>query len=195
MPASREEIAAAFGELALRYGYRRASVDDVARALHISKQTIYEHFGTKKGLYRASVELWATQQRRSVEARLTETSALGRIVEVTRIAFDDARRGFEANPRQGAGEPPEIVAEVNSRVFGPMVRDLIAQGNEAGEFHVEDPEMTAAFAMAIGMEAVRMLRADPSSTAPEAALDALRRLVAGGAKQKEALKMKRGKSR
>ncbi|MBN1322273.1 MAG: TetR/AcrR family transcriptional regulator [Thermoleophilia bacterium] len=185
MPASKEEIAAAFGELALRYGYRRASVDDVARALHISKQTIYEHFGSKEGLYRASVELWATQQRQSVEARLTETSALGRIVEVTKIAFADARRGFEANPHQEAGEPPEIVAEVNARVFGPMVQDLIVQGNQAGEFHVDDPETTAAFAMAIGMEAVRMLRADPSSTAPEAAVDALRRLVAGGVERKK----------
>lgn len=179
MPATRDEIAGAFSELALRYGYRRASVDDLARALHISKQTIYEHFGTKKDLYRASVELWAMQQREHVESVLAETSALGRIVEVTGIAFADARRGFEANPSQDPSEPPEIVAEVNARVFGPMVQGLIVQGNEAGELHVDDPEMTAAFAMAIGTEAIRMMRADPSSRAPEAALNAIRRLVAG----------------
>jgi len=179
MPATKDAIAATFGELALRYGYRRASVDDVARALHISKQTIYQYFGTKEGLYCASVELWATQQRQRVESLLTETTALGRITEVTVVAFADARRGFEANPYQDATGPPEIVAEVNARVFGPMVQGLIVQGNEAGELHVEDPEMTAAFAMAIGMEAIRMMRADPSSRAPEAALDAMRRLVAG----------------
>jgi AcrR family transcriptional regulator len=179
MPATRDEIAAAFGELAMRYGYGRASVDDLARLLHISKQTIYEQFGTKKDLYRASVELWATQQRQHVESLLTETTALGRMIEVTRIAFADARRGFAANPYQDATEPPEIVAEVNARVFGPLVQDLIVQGNEAGEFSVEDPEMMAVFAMAIGTEAIRMLRADPSSRAPEAALDAMRRLVAG----------------
>jgi len=179
MPATKDEIAAAFGELALRYGYRRASVDDLARALHISKQTIYEHFGTKESIYRASVELWAMQQRQRVESLLTETSALGRIVEVTRIAFADARRGFEANPYRDASGPPEIVAEVNARVFGPMVQGLIVQGNEAGELHVEDPEMTAVFAMAIGTEAIRMMRDDPSSRAPEAALDAMPRLVAG----------------
>jgi len=182
MPATRDQIAATFGELAMRYGYRRASVDDVARSLHISKQTIYEYFPTKEDLYRASVELWATQQRQRVEARLTETSALGRIVEVTKIAFDDARRGFEANPYQEATEPPEIVNEVNARVFGPMVQALIEQGNESGEFHVEDPATTTVFAMAIGTEAIRLLRNDPSSRAPEAALDAIRRLIAGGSK-------------
>jgi TetR/AcrR family transcriptional repressor of mexJK operon len=179
MPATKDEIARTFGELALRYGYRRASVDDVARALHISKQTIYEYFGSKEGLYRASVELWATRQRQRVESLITETSALGRITEVTSIAFADARRGFEANPHQDATEPPEIVAEVNARVFGPMVRDLIVRGNETGELQVEDPEMTAAFAMAIGTEAIRMMRDDPSIRVPEAALDTIRRLVAG----------------
>jgi TetR/AcrR family transcriptional regulator, mexJK operon transcriptional repressor len=179
MPATGDEIAATFGELALRYGYRRASIDDVARALRVSKQTIYEHFGSKEGLYRASVELWATQQRQRVESLLTETSALGRITEVTEIAFADARRGFEANPYRDATEPPEIVAEVNARVFGPMVQGLIVRGNDTGELRVEDPEMTAVFAMAIGTEAVRMMRNDPSSRAPEAALDAMRRLVAG----------------
>lgn len=179
MPATEDEIAASFGEQAARYGYRRASVDDVARALHISKQTIYEHFGSKEGLYRASVELWATQQRQRVESLLTETSALGRITEVTALAFADARRGFAANPHQDATEPPEIVAEVNARVFGPMVQGLIVQGNESGELHVQDPEMTAVFAMAIGTEAVRLLRHDLSSRAPQAALEALRRLVGG----------------
>jgi AcrR family transcriptional regulator len=179
MPATRDEIAATFGGQALRFGYRRASVDDVARALHISKQTIYEHFGTKEGLYRASVELWATQQRQRVESLLTETSALGRITEATTIAFADARRSFEANPYGDATEPPEIVAEVNARVFGPMIRDLIVQGNETGELHVKDPETTAALAVAMGVEAVRMMRDDPSGRTQEAALEAMRRLVAG----------------
>lgn len=179
MPATREEIAATYGELVLRYGYRRASVDDLARALRISKQTIYEYFGTKEGLYRASVELWATQQRQRVESLVTATSALGRISEVTAIAFADARRGFAANPYSDATEPSEIVDEVNAQVFGPMLRDLIVRGNETGELQVKDPEMAAAFAVAIGTEAVRMMRDDPSSRPEEAALDAMRRLVAG----------------
>src|SRR5512143_3121595 len=96
MPATKDEIAATFGELVLRFGFRRASVDDVARTLHISKQTIYEHFRTKKDLYRYSVELWAREQRARVESLLRERSALGRIAEATAIAFADARRGLTA---------------------------------------------------------------------------------------------------
>lgn len=183
MPATRDEIAASFGEQALRFGYRRASVDDVARSLHVSKQTIYQYFPTKKDLYRAAVELWATQQRQHVESMLTAPDALGRIVQATEIAFADARRGLEATPYR-PGPESEMAAEVNVRVFGPMVRDLIIQGNESGELDVDDPDMTAAFAVAVGMEAVRLMSEDPSSRAPAAALDAVRRLIAGGSTNK-----------
>jgi AcrR family transcriptional regulator len=179
MSATKDEIARTFSALVTRFGYRRTSVEDVARALHISKKTIYDFFSSKEDLYRYAIELWAKEQRARVESLLTEPTALGRIAQATSIAFADARRGFEANPLGDDTESPEIVAEVNTKVFGPIIRDLIVQGNATGEFAVADPERTAAFGVAIGVEAVRMLREDPSSHAEEAALDAMRRLVAG----------------
>ncbi|MDI6901721.1 MAG: helix-turn-helix domain-containing protein [Anaerosomatales bacterium] len=181
MPATKDEIATEFRAQVLRYGYRRAAVEDVARSLRISKKTIYDFFRSKEDLYRYAIELWATEQRRAVESMLTETTALGRIEQATAIAFAEARRGFEANPFQDATEPPEIVDEVNARVFGPMIRDLLAQGVESGEFSIPDVDMTTAFAVAIGTEAVRMLGDDPAGHAEEAALDAIRRLVGGTA--------------
>ena len=62
-----------------------------------------------------------------------------------------------------------------------MLCDLIEQGNASGELHVDDPEMTAAFLVAIGTEAVRRLRDDPASDAEAAALAAVRRLLVGAA--------------
>lgn len=173
MPATRDEIAVEFRRLVLRYGYRRAAVEDVARVLRISKKTIYEAFPSKEDLYRYAIELWATEQRRHVESMLTETTALGRVAQVTSIAFADARRGFATNPYQDSSEPPEILAQV----FGPMIRDLLVQGNASGELRVVDPDMTAAFFVAIGTEAVRMFREDPSCHPEEAAIDAIRRLA------------------
>jgi AcrR family transcriptional regulator len=179
MPATKDEIAVEFRKVVLRHGFRRAAVEDVARSLRISKKTIYDFFGSKEDLYGYAVELWAAEQRRHVESMLTETTALGRITQVTSIAFADARRGFASNPHDDATEPPEILARVNARVFKPMIRDLLMQGNASGELCVEDPDMTAAFFVAIGTEAVRMLREDPSSRPEGAALDAIRRLVPG----------------
>jgi hypothetical protein len=82
-------------------------------------------------------------------------------------------------------EPPELQQEVNARVFRPMIRDLLEEGVAAGEFRVADPEVTAAFCMAMGMEAVRMIREDLHCR-PEAALqEALRRLVTDGGEEGE----------
>lgn len=180
MPATKDEIAKKFSELAFRFGYRRTAVEDVARELHISKKTIYDHFSSKDDLLHYALELGAREQRARVESLLTQTTVLGRMQQVVGIALADARRFFESRPHEEMVEPPEIQAQVNALVFGPMVRDLLVEGVVTGEFDMPDPDATAAFAVAMGVEAVRMIRDDPSSHPEAALLDALRRLVAAG---------------
>ena len=179
MPASKDEIALSFMALAVRYGFRRTSVEDVARALRISKKTIYEHFAGKQEMLEYALELAALEQRRRVESLLTETTALGRALQVTRIALTDARTGFAQNPGVELVDP-EMQAQVNDRVYGPMVRSLLEQGVSAGEFDVADADQSSRFVQAIGMEAVRQIHDDPESTPEEAAVEAIRRLIVGG---------------
>jgi len=178
MPASRDEIAATFMGLAFRYGFKRTSVEDVAKALRISKKTIYEAFPGKEAMLEYALELAALEQRRSVEARLTETSALGRALEIVRMALADARAGFAANPKVELVDP-ELQAAVNDRVYGPMVRDLLESGVAAGAFQIADVEMMSRFVMAIGMEAVRQIHDDPESRPEKAAVEAVRRMIVG----------------
>ena len=179
MPASKDEIALTFMGLAVRYGFRRTAVEDVARALRISKKTIYEYFPSKEALVEHALELGALQQRQRVESLLTEPTALGRALQVTRIALADAREGFSQNPGVELVEPPQIQTRVNDRVYGPMVRDLLAQGVAAGEFEVADIDLTSRFVQAIGMEAVRQIHDDPESRPEEATVQAIHRLITG----------------
>jgi AcrR family transcriptional regulator len=178
MPASRDEIASTFMGLAFRYGFKRTSVEDVAKALRISKKTIYEAFPSKEAILEYALELTALEQRRSVEARLTETSALGRALETVRMALADARAGFAASPALDLVDP-DLQAQVNDRVYGPMVRDLLESGVAAGAFQIADVEMTSRFVQAIGMEAVRQIHDDPESRPEEAAVEAVRRMIVG----------------
>ncbi len=178
MPASRDEIAATFMGLAFRYGFKCTSVEDVAKALRISKKTIYEAFPAKEAMLEYALELAALEQRGSVEARLTETSALGRALEAVRMALADARAGFAASPTVELVDP-ELQAAVNDRVYGPLVRDLLESGVAAGAFQIVDVEMTSRFVMAIGMEAVRQIHDDPEGRPEEAAAEAVRRMIVG----------------
>ena len=179
MPATKEEIAQAFMILAFRYGFRRTTIEDVAKSLHISKKTVYEHFAGKEDLLEYAVELAAAEQRRRVESRLTSLTALDRVGQVIDIALADVRAFFDSSPHPEMVEPPEVTARVNAHVYAPMVRDLLVAGARNGEFAVDDPDTTAAFIVAIGMEAVRMIREDRSSRPETAMRRAVRRIVAG----------------
>ena len=192
MPANKDEIALTFMALAVRFGFRRTSVEDVARALKISKKTIYEHFASKDELLEYALELAALEQRSRVQSLLTETTALGRALQITRIALADARAAFARNPAIELVDP-DIQAQVNDRVYGPMVRDLLEQGVAAGEFAVADPGQTSRFVQAIGMEAVRQIHDDPKSRPEEATVEAVRRLITGAGDERA--KPKRAKKR
>lgn len=53
--AKRRAIVVAAGDLFLTKGFERASMDDVAKAAGVSKQTVYSHFQTKERLYAAVI--------------------------------------------------------------------------------------------------------------------------------------------
>jgi AcrR family transcriptional regulator len=54
--SSRERILDAAMEIFARYGYRRASMDQVAEAAGLTRQAVYHHFPGKEALFRAGVE-------------------------------------------------------------------------------------------------------------------------------------------
>lgn len=158
MPTTKDEIARCFMGQVARFGYRRSSVDDVARLLRVSKKTIYGHFPGKEALYDYAVAQWAVEQRARVETLMTETTPTGRLREMVGFAFADAARGFAAtSPGEAWTQPPELFARANEHVFAPWIRDVIVAGNEAGEFDVADPDLTTAFCMAVAVEGMRQL--------------------------------------
>ncbi len=144
MPATRDDIARQFMALAFRYGYRRTSIDDVARSLRISKATVCDHFPSKEALLGEAVAA-ARAQRASVEGRLIVTTAVVRVNQVIRAALADVRAFDASNPHPEMTEPAEMTARVNAEVYTPMVREIVEVGVATGELDVPDAEMTAAF--------------------------------------------------
>src|SRR3954470_9896043 len=65
--ARRERILAVALEVFGRYGFRKASMDEIARSADISRQGLYLHFANKDALFRAAV-------RRELDTALGEVS-------------------------------------------------------------------------------------------------------------------------
>lgn len=53
-PRRRELVEAAF-TVFTRYGFRKTSMEEVARAAHVSRQALYLHFASKEALFRATL--------------------------------------------------------------------------------------------------------------------------------------------
>lgn len=71
--ARREAILQAALGVFLRYGYKKTSMDDLARAAGMSRQGLYLNFPTKDVLFQESVTYLLTQSRATARAALART--------------------------------------------------------------------------------------------------------------------------
>ncbi len=87
----------------LRYGFRKTSMDDVARAAGLSRQGLYLYFSSKEVLFRAGLTL-----------------ILDRSLDAGKAALDDESRGIE----------DRLLAAVDA-MFGQHVETLGAASHQA----------------------------------------------------------------
>src|SRR5262245_35993053 len=70
--ARMDRVLDAAGELLLRWGYQRVTIDEIARHAGIGKGTVYLHFPNKEALF---LTLLLRAQRRSIAGILDEVTA------------------------------------------------------------------------------------------------------------------------
>jgi TetR/AcrR family transcriptional regulator of autoinduction and epiphytic fitness len=75
----REQVLSVALEVFGRYGFRKTSLDEVARSADISRQGLYLYFASKEALFRAAV-------RQELDAALTEAS---RCLDEEDVALED----------------------------------------------------------------------------------------------------------
>lgn len=115
----RDRILDAAGETFIRYGFRKTSMDDVARAAGISRQSLYAYFPTKEALFRDVVEHLVAATREAGRAALAredldlEARLLDSFDAMYGTALDDA----------GSGHLNELFAAAE-QLIGDVVRNL-----------------------------------------------------------------------
>jgi AcrR family transcriptional regulator len=109
----------------LRFGFRKTSMDEVARAANVSRQGLYFHFATKEELFRASVEHFLHTGLAATAAALADPDLP---LEKRLVAAFDAWAGRFV----GALGPnaADLATAVNEQV-GPMIAESEEQFVEA----------------------------------------------------------------
>ncbi len=175
MSSTQQQIADAFRRRMEDVGYRGTTLDDVARALRISKKTIYVHFGGKREIYAYLVERQAAQEKARLAAMLAAlpTNA-ARIEAAVRIVIDMGRRHVEQTGREEWFAQYEVAADAFRKANGDLVRELVQAGMDSGEFPPGDARLVEQMVTAMVVEYLLIVRDDPSYDKDE---DLLARII------------------
>jgi AcrR family transcriptional regulator len=117
--ARRAAIVEAARGVFLRYGYRKTSMDDIARAAGLSRQGLYLHFATKELLFEAVVRQVLAATRAASQSALARTDLP---VDERLLAAFTALHG-EVIGRQGVEHLDELLATAE-QLLGPVVEEL-----------------------------------------------------------------------
>ncbi|MFN3521352.1 MAG: TetR/AcrR family transcriptional regulator [Phenylobacterium sp.] len=183
--AKREAILNAAGAVLSERGMA-ASMAEVARRAGVSKQTIYNHFGSKAEL----VSALSQRRTREMTAPLETPEAAGhpqdalagfaRSLLTTAVAANSV--AFMRMVIQGAADMPELARalyEAGPRASRARLADYLAAEHAAGRLEVPDPPQAAEFfgGMALGSyQMAGLLGAD--RTLDDAAIEAIAREAA-----------------
>ena len=171
-----ESRRAAILDAALRvfgqYGYRRASIDDIAREAAIAKGTIYLSFAGKEEVFRALSQRLAQRMLAGAEAaRHRPGTTVDKLTAMHAAWFGTYAETISRSPHAAEllDAKHRLSADLVSDTAGQykrLVRDVLTEAVAAGELDLEPAGLTAATAAELLIASARGL--EPSASSPAA---------------------------
>lgn len=135
-PERREQLIVVARELFAERGYEAASIEEIAERAGVSKPVVYDHFGSKEGIY----TVIADREVRALVDLIKEALAPGhprrtvtRAVEAFLAYIEDEQAGFQILVRDppagtGGGSLPIVMDEVAQAVEELLITELESRG-------------------------------------------------------------------
>ena len=157
----------AFGQ----YGYRRTSMDDIAREAQIGKGTIYLSFASKDEVFRALSQRLAQQMLAGAEAASRQPGTTADKLAAMHAAWfgtyaDTISRSPHAADLLDAKYQlsADLAADAATR-YKRLVQNLLSEAAAAAELDLEPAGLTPSTAAELLIAAARGLQPSPSSPA------------------------------
>ncbi len=149
-PTTRDRILDAAERLLARFGYKKTTMEDIAREAGLGKRTLYLHFPGKEAVALSTIDRIVerlTGQLREVAAAVGPFEERLREMLLCRVLvrFDSVRHYAHSLDELFESLRPAYMAR-RARYFAAearVVADLLAEGRRLGAFACEDPEGTA----------------------------------------------------
>ena len=163
MAVTKDQIADVVEKHVARFGYQKATVDDIAADLGISKKTLYQHFDTKRDMYAYLVQRLARQNKLEMTAALTDLPTYRKKVRalVSMVLTMARAHILETSEADWRGEY-EVAADAYREATGSLLEELVERGIGEGEFAVRNVGLARRMLGAMFIEYTLMVREDPS---------------------------------
>src|SRR5579862_3172179 len=132
-----------------QYGYRRTSIDDIAREAEIAKGSVYLSFKSKEGIFRALCERLLERMESAVEAARATTGP----VDQRLVAVLEAKFGFLFETVYRSAHAAELMDSKNrlsadifaqsGRRYMKVLREMIEEAIRGGELEPSQLELDA----------------------------------------------------
>ena len=178
MSSQKEEIADSFKRHFEHFGYKKTSVDEVARELKISKKTIYQHFSTKEEIFYYIVSKVARRYMNRMAADLeglpTQREKLN---ELVRMIFAKSRKWLKENDAFEFKYKYDIAGLAFQDAYNDLLAELIEAGIQDRGIPRGTVELTVRFINGIISESMKVLSANPEVAVEEEVIEAINRLL------------------
>ncbi len=112
----KDQIIRMTNELFTRYGIKSVSMDDIARALGMSKKTIYQYVDNKADLIRQIVDWRREREEEEMNAIRTQADdAIDEILQIGRFVIRQLRKA-----------PPTVIYDLQ-KYYAPLYQELSVQ--------------------------------------------------------------------
>jgi AcrR family transcriptional regulator len=146
---TRQKILEVATRLFSKYGFKKTSVDEIARAAHKAKGSVYYHFPGKEDLFREVVEMELNQVKSEL-ARIagedSDTAMKLRRYLTTRMLLMGHAVNYHETLKADLLEQLDFVEEVKDSFYQfetGLVKDMLKEGIQNGTFIELDYEMVA----------------------------------------------------
>jgi AcrR family transcriptional regulator len=178
MGTQKEEIADSFKRHFEHYGYKKTSVDEIARELKISKKTIYQHFNSKEEIFYYIVSRIARQYMNRMAADLSGLpTQMGKLDQLVGMIFSESRKWLKGNDAFEFRYKYDIAGLAFQDAYNDLLAELIRGGVEAGEFREGPVDLTVRFINGIISESMKLLTVNPELEVEEEVVAAIERLL------------------
>ncbi len=144
-----DEILGVARELIARFGFRKTTMEDIARAARMAKATVYHYFGSKEEILREIIHREGNALREKLQQALrqgrTPEEKLTLYARTRFRALRDLALYYKAMSEEFYSHLPFVERERQEfdRFELDMLEHLLREGVERGDFDIPDPRLYA----------------------------------------------------